>query len=144
NIDDRRGQRAAGMGGAGAVGLILRFLPFLIRTKGGRVILLVGGGLYVASSLGMDFGVLDILQSPQDAPAQMSQEQQELADFVAVVLGDSEDTWQQIFSAGNGDYVEPTLILFSGVVNSACGQGRAAMGPFYCPADQQVYIDLSF
>jgi len=144
NIDDRRGQRAAGMAGGGAAALALRFLPFLIRTKVGRIILLVGGGLYLASFLGMDLGVLNNLQGPAGAPVQVSQEQQELADFVAVVLADTEDTWQQIFSAGNGSYVEPTLVLFSGVVNSACGQGRAAMGPFYCPADQQVYIDLSF
>src|SRR5690606_22559749 len=93
--------------------------------------------------LGMDLGVLNNLQGPAGAPVQVSQEQQELADFVAVVLADTEDTWQQIFSAGNGSYVEPTLVLFSGVVNSACGQGRAAMGPFYCPADQPVYCDLS-
>lgn len=144
NIDDRRGQRAAGLGGAGAAGLLLRFLPFLIRTKVGRIVLLVAGGLYVASFLGMDFGMLDNLQSPAGGPVQVSPEQQELADFVAIVLADTEDTWQQIFTTGNGRYAEPTLVLFTGVVNSACGQGRAAMGPFYCPADQQVYIDLSF
>src|SRR5690606_41919879 len=109
NIDDRRGQRAAGMAGGGAAALILRFLPFLIRTKMGRIILLVGGGLYLASFLGMDLGVLDNLQGPTDAPAQVSPEQQERADFVAVGLADTEDTWHQIFSAGNGSSVETAL-----------------------------------
>ena len=65
-------------------------------------------------------------------------------DFVSVVLADTEDTWQQIFREQGGTYREPTLVLFSGRVNSACGMASAAVGPFYCPGDQQLYIDLSF
>ncbi|HSO84638.1 KPN_02809 family neutral zinc metallopeptidase [Thiocapsa sp.] len=68
----------------------------------------------------------------------------ELADFVSVVLADTEDTWGEIFKAGGEQYREPTLVLFSGMTRSACGLGEAAMGPFYCPADQRVYIDLAF
>lgn len=144
NIDDRRGQRMAGAGGG--VLLLLRFLPFLIRTKVGRVILLVGGGLYVASYMGfLDLGVPGLQGTPQGGEqVAVPAEQQELADFVSIVLADTEDTWQELFAAQNANYVEPTLVLFTGVVNSACGQGQAEMGPFYCPADQSVYIDLSF
>lgn len=61
-----------------------------------------------------------------------------------MVLADTEDTWGEIFKAGGEQYREPTLVLFSGVTRSACGLGEAAMGPFYCPADQRVYIDLAF
>jgi hypothetical protein len=68
----------------------------------------------------------------------------ELADFVSVVLADTEDTWNAIFSQAGGRYEEPTLILFTGAVESTCGFAQAAMGPFYCPADRKVYIDLSF
>jgi predicted metalloprotease len=74
----------------------------------------------------------------------ISQEERELADFVSVVLADTEDTWNEIFAAENLDYREPTLVLFSGAVESACGLAQAAVGPFYCPVDEKVYIDLSF
>ena len=67
-----------------------------------------------------------------------------MAEFVAVVLADTEDTWHGIFSQLGGQYKEPTLVLFTGRVNSACGSATAAVGPFYCPGDQQLYIDLSF
>ena len=68
----------------------------------------------------------------------------ELADFVSVVLADTEDTWQSLFQAGGSTYQAPNLVLFSDQVDSACGFAQSAMGPFYCPADQKVYIDLSF
>jgi predicted metalloprotease len=71
-------------------------------------------------------------------------EQNELADFVSVVLADTEDTWRAQFAEGGQRYVEPTLVLFTDRVQSACGMAGAAMGPFYCPADQQIYIDLGF
>jgi len=67
-----------------------------------------------------------------------------VADFVAVVLGDTEDTWREEFHRKGATYIEPTLVLFSGAVQSACGYAQSAMGPFYCPGDQKVYIDLSF
>jgi predicted metalloprotease len=74
----------------------------------------------------------------------ISQEERELADFVSIVLADTEDTWNEIFAAQNLDYLEPTLVLFSGAVESACGLAQSAVGPFYCPIDEKVYIDLSF
>lgn len=64
--------------------------------------------------------------------------------FVRHVLAETEDTWRQIFRANGQQYVDPTLVLFSGATRTACGVGQAAMGPFYCPADQKVYIDLGF
>lgn len=76
--------------------------------------------------------------------APLSDEDRELADLVAVVLADTEDTWNEIFAEEGLDYREPTLVLFSGAVESACGFAQSAVGPFYCPADEKVYIDLSF
>jgi hypothetical protein len=73
-----------------------------------------------------------------------SAEENRLAEFVSVVLADTEDTWRAQFNRLDSSYVEPKLVLFSGAVESACGFAQAAMGPFYCPADQKVYIDLSF
>jgi predicted metalloprotease len=66
------------------------------------------------------------------------------AEFVSVVLADTEDTWNEIFASGGERYVAPKLVLFSDVVRSACGMAQSAMGPFYCPLDQKVYIDLAF
>jgi predicted metalloprotease len=73
-----------------------------------------------------------------------SPEEDRLADFVSVVLADTEDTWHELFRQMKRTYKEPTLVLFSGAVESACGFAKSAVGPFYCPADQKVYIDLSF
>jgi predicted metalloprotease len=77
------------------------------------------------------------------APPRSARED-ELADFVAVVLADTEDTWRAIFAAGDARYREPRLVLFTDQVHSACGFTDAAVGPFYCPADEKVYIDLGF
>lgn len=68
----------------------------------------------------------------------------QMARFVSTVLGDTEDVWKVVFSQGGSTYREPKLVLFRGATATACGQGQAAMGPFYCPADQKVYIDLGF
>ena len=75
---------------------------------------------------------------------QPSAEEEELVQFVSVVLADTEDTWNRLFAERGGSYKEPTLVLFTDRVNSACGMAGAAMGPFYCPADNKLYIDLSF
>lgn len=73
-----------------------------------------------------------------------SAEEQELADFVSVVLADTEDTWDTVFQSLGRVYEHPGLVLFTDRVQSACGSAHAAMGPFYCPGDRKVYIDLSF
>ena len=80
----------------------------------------------------------------QQPSAPIDPRQDELADFVSVVLADTEDTWKPIFRQLGREYREPTLVLFSGSTDSACGFASAAMGPFYCPGDQKLYIDLNF
>ncbi|MDX2417379.1 MAG: neutral zinc metallopeptidase, partial [Xanthomonadales bacterium] len=77
-------------------------------------------------------------------PRELTAAENEMGDFVAAVLADTEDTWQTIFKSLGGTYREPTLVLFTGRVNSACGMASAAVGPFYCPGDQKLYLDLSF
>ena len=80
----------------------------------------------------------------QQAPAQRPPADDQMARFVSTVLADTEDVWTAIFSQGGGRYQQPKLVLFRGATATACGTGQAAMGPFYCPADQKVYIDLGF
>ncbi|MDV3351343.1 flagellar biosynthesis protein FlgM [Leptolyngbyaceae cyanobacterium CCMR0082] len=128
NIDDRRGATSSLVVGGGGLGaLVLAAVVTLVTGDPGPV--------------------LDQVAQTQ-APTQQSSTslaEDQLADFTSVVLADTEDTWNQIFQEQIGqDYPEPTLVLYSGSTQSACGLGQAAMGPFYCPADQQVYIDLSF
>lgn len=77
-------------------------------------------------------------------PSSRSVEENHLAKFSSVVLGQTEDTWQQVFAENNRQYEMPKMVLFTGAVDSACGAAQAAMGPFYCPADRKVYLDLSF
>lgn len=148
NVEDRRGQ-SAGRGAMGAAPMLLRFLPAMIRSKTGRLILVVGViAIFGGKMLGVD--VLSLFLGGGGAAVttqqtkEFSQQEQQLAEFVAVVLGSTEDTWRQAFQAQGGSYREPTLVLFSGRVNSACGMASSAVGPFYCPGDQKLYIDLSF
>ena len=148
NVEDRRGQ-SAGYSAAGAAPVLLRFLPALVRTKVGRTILIVGVLVFFGGRmLGVDVMSLFLGGGAGGAAtgmkAELSAQQQEQAEFVSVVLADTEDTWHRIFRELGGQYREPTLVLFSGRVNSACGMASAAVGPFYCPGDQQLYIDLSF
>ncbi|PHV35799.1 neutral zinc metallopeptidase, partial [Janthinobacterium sp. BJB304] len=78
------------------------------------------------------------------APARQPPESDEMARFVKTVLADTEDTWGALFKAEGGSYVKPKLVLFSGSIPTACGTGQSASGPFYCPGDQKVYLDLDF
>ncbi len=130
NIDDRRGGTSSLVVGGGGLGALLLAVAVTVLT-------------------GDPGPVLDQVTTPSspDATQQISaaDDEEALADFTSVVLADTEDVWNQIFQEEIGqDYPEPTLVLYSGSTQSACGLGQAAMGPFYCPADQQVYIDLSF
>lgn len=130
NVEDRRGMSASrGVigGGIGTIFIVLLALYF-----------------------GVDPST--ILQTvPQGGPSSLTEQQSQQysggdkkADFVAVVLADTEKTWNSLFSRYGRTYEEPKLVLFSGAVQSACGFAQAAMGPFYCPGDQKVYLDLSF
>ena len=101
--------------------------------------------LVIALLLGVDPGnTSNVNPTSNFDPASLSAVDRELADFVSVVLADTEDTWNELFAAEGLDYREPTLVLFSDAVESSCGLAQSAMGPFYCPADEKVYIDLSF
>ncbi|MEH6589010.1 MAG: neutral zinc metallopeptidase [Halioglobus sp.] len=147
NVEDRRKEQI-GARSAGAAPVLLRFLPALVRTKVGRVILVVGVLVFFGSRmLGIDLLPMLLgsgVPAGQQQAREVSPQEQELADFISVVLADTEDTWHGIFTQLGKTYREPTLVLFNGRVNSACGQATAAVGPFYCPGDQQLYIDLSF
>lgn len=129
-IEDRRGLRVGG----GAI-------------KGGLGTLVIMMG--IAYFLGIDPRVVLELQQtgePTTTPVdyQPTAKEQEQAEFVSVVLADTEDTWSAIFRQAGREYQEPNLVLFTGRVNSACGLASAAVGPFYCPMDRKVYIDLAF
>jgi hypothetical protein len=133
NVEDRRGvnvsRRVAG-GGIGTILLVLVALYFGIDPS----IILNQSPLQIPGS-----------GAPtQSEPYSASPEEKRLGEFVSVVLADTEDTWQGLFRSMGKTYEVPKLVLFSGAVESACGMASAAMGPFYCPMDQKVYIDLSF
>lgn len=129
-VEDRRGQRAGPRLAGGGLGLLL----------------LVGVGLYLGVDPKVLMQAVQVQQAPPPASASSAPGplQDEQAKFVAVVLADTEDTWRALFQKGGRTYQEPALVLFSGAVRSACGTAQSAMGPFYCPLDQKVYIDLSF
>ena len=145
-IEDRRGSGGGGRGGGG------------IRVGGGRgvglgtiAIALVAGWIFGINP-GTIIGVLGGLEgaapgATQQAPAPgatRSAPQDENARFVSTVLASTEDIWQETFQASGRDYRKPVLVLYRGSTRSACGTGQAAMGPFYCPGDEKVYLDLGF
>ncbi len=123
NVEDRRGMRM-GIPVTGGLGLIVLLVIGLLT--GINPLELIGGG---------DTGPGVESSAPGDDP---------MRDFVSKILGSTEETWGAVFSAAGRRYQEPSLVLFSGATSSACGTGQSAMGPFYCPLDQTVYIDLSF
>lgn len=150
NIEDRRSQRVSGIrGGSGG---IIRLLPAVFRLLGFKsTAFLVIGIVILAALTGNLPTLLSLLGMPSSAPTvstseplQETAEEKERVEFVSVILADTEETWSTIFSENGQRYSPPKLVLFRGVVNSACGTAQSAMGPFYCPADQRVYIDLSF
>ncbi|MBU1193069.1 MAG: zinc metallopeptidase [Gammaproteobacteria bacterium] len=150
NIEDRRGDAAPGRLGGGGGGII-RLLPVIYRFLGfkGTVIAALGIGAYLmfTGNLGILTGTGGLgnpAGSQQNGVVVESAEEQELVDFVSVVLADTEQTWHTLFQQQGSTYQEPRLVLFRNAVKSACGLGQAAMGPFYCPGDHKVYIDLSF
>ncbi len=127
NVEDRRGIPGKGIA-VGGVGTIVLAL----------VIYFLGGDpSVVLNNMPTD-------SSQSASTYEGTQEEKELAQFVSVVLADTEEVWSGIFSRGGTEYRMPKLVLFSGSVDSACGRAGRSTGPFYCPADQKVYIDLSF
>ena len=132
NVEDRRGMRSAGgKKVGGGIGVIILALIAMYFGVDPAIVLDQGG------APGMSGG-----DSAVSAPR--SPEEDVLAEFVSVVLADTEDVWHDIFQQMGREYREPRLVLFTDAVESACGYAQAAVGPFYCPSDQSVYIDLGF
>ena len=129
NIEDRRRMRIPRKAAGGGIGIIVVALIAMYFGVDPTIFLNQSGP---TSSIGT-----------QTTTRQISPEENQLAEFVSVVLADTEDTWHALFNKMGQNYREPNLVLFTGAVESACGFAQAAMGPFYCPADQKVYIDLS-
>jgi len=136
-VEDRRSQPGGGRrtGGKG-IGL------------GTIAIALVAGwifGINPMTILGvLDGGDLSAPHHTQNAPAATQPPTDDMGQFVAAVLGGTEDVWGEVFRQGGSEYRKPRLVLFRGATPTACGTGQSAMGPFYCPGDEKVYIDLSF
>jgi len=127
NVEDRRGSAAKGLVGGG-IGTIILVVLFA----------LMGGD---------PSAIMDNLQSNNSqvsAPYQETAQEAELRQFASVVLAETEDVWTALFKQQGSRYAEPSLVLYADMVNSACGTAAAAAGPFYCPGDQKVYLDLSF
>jgi uncharacterized protein len=125
NVEDRRGLSTKGIVGGGVGGGILVIVIMLIVT-------FCGGD------------PAQILNNTVATTYQETQQEKELAQFVSVVLAETEDVWTELFSANNLTYSYPGLVLYTDYVESACGMAGSATGPFYCPGDRKVYIDLSF
>lgn len=133
NVEDRRGGSGGGFGiGGGSIGI------------GGVVLALVVSyftGISPSTLLGL---VSNNSPAPQHVQSHQPPADDEMATFVSKVLADTEDTWRDIFKQAGKQYREPKLVLFTGATSTGCGTGRDVMGPFYCPGDEKVYIDLSF
>ena len=133
NVEDRRGGGGFGLGGRsvglGTIAIALIASWFLGVSPTTILNLLTGGPADISA-----------IQQPARQPPADDQ----MARFVSTVLADTEDTWTDLFRAQGSTYVNPRLVLFSNMTPTACGTGQAGMGPFYCPGDQRIYIDLSF
>jgi len=131
NVEDRRGGGLSAPVVGGGIGTIVLAL----------IVTLLGGDPSVILQQGQAPSDRTTTNSPR---TQGSPANDQMAEFVSVVLADTEDTWNNLFPQMGGNYVEPKLVLFSNRVQSACGTASSAVGPFYCPRDQKVYIDLAF
>lgn len=127
NIEDRRGTRFRGAGGIGLGTIVLALVA-----------------LYFGQDPSVVLQNVQPSQQAEQVPYEESADEAQLREFISVVLADTEETWGAIFGMNGSTYQQPTLVLFSGAVESACGFAQAAVGPFYCPADRKLYIDLSF
>ena len=145
NVDDRRGQGGSRRGGGGINPMLLGPLIKLLFSKTGLIIVAVflGFSLLTGNNPLTFLGQLFMggeNQTETSAPYKGSAKDNELAAFSATILANTEDVWNGILD----DYREPTLVLFTGSVASACGSASSATGPFYCPGDEKLYLDLVF
>ncbi|MHB1343149.1 MAG: KPN_02809 family neutral zinc metallopeptidase [Thermoleophilia bacterium] len=131
NVEDRRGmsRKSGGLAVGGGLGTVVIVVLYL---------LLGGDPSQIASQVGAPSG------APSQTGGTVGAQSDELAQYVSVVLADTEEVWAEVFRETGRTYQDPGLVLFTGAVQSACGTQSSAVGPFYCPADQTVYIDLSF
>ncbi len=132
NVEDRRGVRVGGAKKAGGLTVIIVTLAAMYFGVDPRIIMGVVDGVSSGGS------------TTQQSNYQPTAKQRQLGEFVGVVLADTEDTWNALFQRQGMRYEEPKLVLFTDTVRSACGHAEAAMGPFYCPGDHKIYIDLGF
>lgn len=132
NVEDRRGSSGAKVGGISIVGLVVAFVAWKFF------------GVDLQQAYQATQQITAAQSQTSTAPEQLSAEQKEASDFVGTILADTEDTWTPIFQQLGQSYVAPKLVLFNGRDQSACGTAESAMGPFYCPTDQKVYIDTQF
>ncbi|MEK3683158.1 KPN_02809 family neutral zinc metallopeptidase [Paenibacillus sp. FSL R10-2736] len=132
NVEDRRGSRGGGgkLIGGGISGIIIVVIVTLL--SGGNIGDIMGNLTSTGSS------------TSSNVPYEQTAQEKELSEFVSVVLADTEDVWSEVFQEQGKTYQDPTLVLYSGSVDSACGTASSAVGPFYCPGDAKLYIDLSF
>lgn len=132
NVEDRRGMSAGGkvVAGGGALGIII----LLLNLFGGEN----------AQMLTPVLEQMNQQQTTQTTPSELSEEDKKMGEFVSTVFADTEDIWQKIFDENNLEYRQPKMVLFSDAVETACGSATAASGPFYCPGDEKVYMDLVF
>lgn len=131
NVEDRRGQRMKSGAKLSVGGVIMALIAIFVFNQDPMQV--------VSSMVGQSSNT-----SKMQSNYQPSAEEQEVYDFVSVVLADTEDTWSNYFQTSNQGYPQPTLIVYTDSTPTACGTGQAASGPFYCPADQKIYLDLSF
>lgn len=142
NVEDGRGERMSVS--SGSLGALIPIVRFLLGSNIGRVVLAVG---VVAYFMGYNPLALLDMGAPaqtQDKAALNSQENRDKLEFVSVVLAQTEDIWSALFKQQGASYVQPKLRLFTGQVKSGCGFASSQVGPFYCPADQKIYLDTSF
>jgi hypothetical protein len=152
NIEDQRDDEVSGSGGSGSGGGMLNLLPMAVKFLGfkGTVIAAVIVGIFalMTGNLGGVLSLLGLQQPTQVSgtgkPVQQTADEKKEVDFVSVILADTEETWHELLKQKGKNYEEPRLVLFRKAVQSACGFAESATGPFYCPGDRKVYLDLSF
>jgi len=127
NVEDRRGMGVVG-GGIGIGGIVIALIAYFLGFDPGTA-------LNVAEQVAPQ---RETREAPRGAPTD------QMGQFVSKVLASTEDVWSRVFEQSNAQYRAPTLVLYDGQVRSACGMGQSAMGPFYCPNDEKLYVDLSF